>query len=289
MPPLDFVKLDALMELTSGRSETVVGLIDGPVAFDHPDLVKESIKEIPGGSRGTCSQADSAACMHGTFVAGVLCARRGSVAPAICPDCTMLVRPIFLETPANGREMPGATPGELTAAILDCVKAGARVINLSVTLTQSSLKSEPALEAALDHASRRGAVVVAAAGNQGSVGSSPITRHPWVIPVVACNLQGKPTTFSNLGNSIGKRGLCAPGEGITSIGADGKSHLLAGTSIATPFVTGAIALLLSIFPSATAAQVKMAVAPSFAPRRTTIVPPVLNAWAAYQALIAHLY
>ena len=49
-----------------------------------------------------------------------------------------------------------------------------------------------------------------------------ITRHPWVIPVVACDLRGRPIGYSNFGNAIGRRGLCAPGHGITSLGADGE-------------------------------------------------------------------
>ena len=48
---------------------------------------------------------------HGTYVAGILAARRGSGAPAICPGCTLLVRPIFLETASDNAEMPSATPG----------------------------------------------------------------------------------------------------------------------------------------------------------------------------------
>ena len=39
MNPLDLVKLSQLMQLTSGKPEVVIGLIDGPVAVDHPDLV----------------------------------------------------------------------------------------------------------------------------------------------------------------------------------------------------------------------------------------------------------
>jgi hypothetical protein len=40
MGPLDLVNLTPLMERTSGRAEIKVGLIDGPVAMDHPDLAK---------------------------------------------------------------------------------------------------------------------------------------------------------------------------------------------------------------------------------------------------------
>ena len=124
--------------------------------------------------------------------------------------------------------------------------------------------------------------MVAAAGNQGTLGSSAITRHPWVIPVVACDLRGRPMNDSNLGGSIGRRGLRAPGDGITSLGAEGQPLTLGGTSVAAPFVTGATALLWSEFPSATAAQIKLAVTQASTPRRASVVPPLLDAAAAYQ-------
>ena len=282
--PLDLVNLTPLMELSSGRAETTIALIDGPVATDHNDLKNTQIREIPGRLRGTCSRANSTACMHGTFVAGILSANRGSHAPSISPDCTLLVRPIFAETALGNRDMPSATPEELEIAIIDCINAGANVINLSAALVQPSAKGERRLEEALDYSAKRGAVVVAAAGNQGSVGSSAITRHPWVIPVVACDLRGRPIGYSNFGNSIGRRGLSAPGDGITSLGADGESPRFGGTSAAAPFVTGAIALLMSIFPDATAAQLKIGVTRGHVLRRSTIVPPLLDAWAAYQVL-----
>ncbi|RCV65814.1 Serine protease, subtilisin family [Methanophagales archaeon] len=265
MNPLDLVKLTSLMELTDGRPEITVGLIDGPVITNHPDLAGENIRVIPGSMGSICIKASSAACMYGTFVAGILCGRRSSVAPAICPNCTLLVRPIFAETTPWNEEMPGATPEELAAAILDCIEAGAHALNLSVALVQPSSKGEQKLEQALDYAVRRGVIIVAAAGNQGTIGSSAITRHPWVIPVAACDLQSRPINSSNLGNSIGRRGLSAPGDGITSLGAEeGKSLTLGGTSAAAPFVTGAIALLWSEFSSATTAEVKFAVTQAYA-------------------------
>lgn len=283
MNPLDLVKLTPLMELTTGRPEVTVGLIDGPIALSNPDLAGENVREIPGGTSGTCSQFESAACEHGTFVAGILCGRRGSAAPAICPDCTVLVRHIFSETASVNGEMPSATPDELAAAIVDCIEAGAHVLNLSAGIAQQSSKGERELEEALDYAARRGVIIVAAAGNQGAIGSSAITRHPWVIPVAACDIYGRPINQSNLGNSIGRRGMSAPGERITSLGVDaGKLLTSGGTSAAAPFVTGTIALLRSEFPNATAAEVKSAATQAYAPRLTTIVPPLLDAWAAYK-------
>ncbi len=285
MDPLDLVKLTALMERSRGSPEVKIGLIDGPVATQHPDLAGEFLREIQGNNGATCTQANSAACTHGTFVAGILSAKRNSPAPAICPNCTLLVRPIFAEVTSGREHMPSATPKELAAAIIECIDAGARVINLSLALAQPSTKGEQSLEEALNQAVRRGVIVAAAAGNQGTLGSSAITRHPWVIPVVSCDLRGKPMNDSNLGSSIGRRGLSAPGDAITSLGAEGQSLTFGGTSVAVPFVTGAIALLWSEFPSATAAQIKLAVTQASTPRRPSVVPPLLDAAAAYQILL----
>ncbi len=281
---LDMIKLTPLVARTSGRPDIMIGLIDGPVALTHPDLTGIQIREIPGRLRGTCAHASSAACRHGTFVAGILCARRSSPAPAICPNCTLLLRPIFAETPPGNGRMPSATPEELAAAIVECIEAGAQVINVSSALADLSSPGQRDLAGALDQALRRGVLVVAAAGNQGTLGSSIITRHPWVIPVVAGDRHGRPMRYSNLGRSIGRHGLSAPGEDITSLGAEGPPLTLSGTSAAAPFVTGAIALLWSEFPMATAAELHFAVTQAAALRRTAVVPPFLNAWAAYQRL-----
>ncbi len=232
---------------------------------------------------GPSERATGAAGAHGTYVAGILSARRESGAPAICPGCTLLVRPIFLDPAPGNADTPSASPGELADAIIDCVDAGARVLNLSVALAAPSPNKEAQLEQALGHAARRGAIVVAAAGNQGTVGGSAITRHPWVVPVGACDLAGRPMAASNLGSSIARRGLMAPGDAVTSLGTNGKPVTSGGTSAAAPFVTGAIALLWSMFPEASAAEVKSAVTRADL-RRATVVPPLLDAWAAYQLM-----
>ncbi|OKH51474.1 hypothetical protein NIES2101_17990 [Calothrix sp. HK-06] len=53
---------------------------------------------------------------------------------------------------------------------------------------------------------------------------------------------------------------------------------------AAPFVTGTIALLWSEFPTAEAIEVKLAVTQAYAGKRKTVVPPLLDAWAAYQVM-----
>lgn len=177
-------------------------------------------------------------------------------------------------------------PAELAQAILDCVHAGARVINLSLNVLASSARDRYQLEAALSYAAVRGVVVVAAAGNQGEVGGSPLSRHPWPIPVAGSDDQGRPTGSSNLGHSIGKRGLRAPSENIASLGPTGEIETFSGTSAAAPFVSGTIGLLWSEFPAASASAVKLAISGADRRPRRAVVPPLLDAWAAYEALSA---
>jgi subtilisin family serine protease len=284
MNALDLVRLTQLMELSSGRPEIIIGLIDGPVALDHPNLTVENIRGIRSELSSMCTMTNSGACKHGTFVAGILSAKRGGDSPAICPNCTLLVRPIFTESISATGQMPSATAQELAEAIIDCVQAGTHILNLSAALTQSSAKGDSELEQALDYAALQGVITIAAAGNQGNVGSTVITRHSWVIPVVACDQRGYPLNYSNLGHSIGRQGLGAPGESIVSLGTNGNLQRLSGTSAAAPFVTGAAALLCSIFPTRTPAEVKSSLLRPNMIRRASVMPPLLDASTAYQNL-----
>src|SRR5438105_9862177 len=108
--PLDVVSLRPLMARTTGTPEVRIGLIDGPVVRDHPDLVEAKIHQVSGSPRGIDDRADDSARMHGTFVAGMLSAGRSSAAPAICPDCTLLLRPVFGEAVTAEDGVPSATP-----------------------------------------------------------------------------------------------------------------------------------------------------------------------------------
>jgi subtilisin family serine protease len=284
MTPLDLVQLTPLMARTQGSPAVPIALIDGPVATTHPGLSQARVSEIALGRPLRCEQARSAACLHGTFVAGVLAARRGGIAPAIAPACPLLVRPIFSEADDAGG-MPRTHPEELARAILDCISAGARVLNVSAGLVGPSPGRLASLERALDDAARRGVIVVTATGNSGSMAGSTLSNHAWVVPVVACDRHGKPADFSNLGRVIARTGLSAPGVAVTSLGSTGGLRTLTGTSAAVPFVAGAVALLWSEFPAATAGAIRFAVTNADRPRRRSAVPPLLDAWAAYRTLL----
>ncbi len=281
---LDLVRLGPLIERTRGSPDVRIGLVDGPVALEHPQLAGAVTRGVATANAGACSRASSDACRHGTLVAGVLASARDSGAPALCPGCTLLIRPIFLEANAGDGSMPVASMEEVAAALVETIDAGACVVNLSVALAEPSSRAEAEMQQALDYAAKRGVLVVAAAGNQGTLGSSAITRHPWVVAVVACDLAGRPTAGSNLSHSAGRRGLAAPGEGIPSLAPGGALDSFSGTSAATPFVTGAVALLKSLVPAVTGGQLRFAVARASAPSRTTVVPPLLDGLGAWRLI-----
>jgi len=269
------------MKKTSGRAETVVALIDGPVACTHPDLRESNIRAIA--EHGTpCSHSTDEASAHGTFVAGILAGRRGSEAPAICPGCTLLVRPIFGDA-SSRTGMLSASVEELAAAIVESVEEGAQLINVSASLVARSSGQRRDLEQALNLARRRNAIVIAAAGNRSMSGGTALISHPWVIPAVGYDPTGRPSQFSNFGKSIGRRGLGAPGEAVRSLAPPANTAISGGTSVAAPFITGTIALLLSEFQRASAADVLTALTNGTA-RRRSVVPPLLDAWAAYEFL-----
>jgi subtilisin family serine protease len=273
---LELVGLPALTRATTGDPGVVVGLLDGPVAAGHPDLPAVSV--LPGAA---CAPGDDGACRHGTFVAAVLAARRGSGAAALCPGCAVLARTVLGDDDDHGDGRPAASADRLADALVALVDAGAHVVNVSAELTGSTVREERALAAAVDHAAARGTVVVAAAGNSGRLAGSPLVRHPWVVPVAACDAGGRPLPSTVLGPSIGRRGLLAPGRGVPGLPVPGRPPVT-GTSAAAPLVTGTVALLLSLFPDAGTVEVRRAVLG--AGRRRAVTPPLLDARAARDRL-----
>lgn len=99
MKPLDLVNLSELMERTVGNPDMRIGLIDGPVAIDHPDLAGGNIRSISGVLNGACTVANSYACHRGILVVGIRSGKRDSNAPAVCPDCTLRLNCILNHLP----------------------------------------------------------------------------------------------------------------------------------------------------------------------------------------------
>lgn len=292
MDPLDLIKLRQLMGRTKGHNDIKIGVIDGPVDFNHPQLKNTKIKTISDSQFIQCNNSDSVACMHGTFVVGILSGIRNSTSPAICPECQILLRPIFKDissssSPSNENDinLPISTPKELAKAIIETINAGAKLINLSIGISISSLITYYELQEAYRYALRNHVIIIAASGNQGSLGYASTLYHPWVIPVASCEVSGKISVISNLGSSIAKRGIMAPGTKIKSIIPNNKYSYMSGTSFAAPFVTGTIALLWSIFRNATSTDIISAIIKTDkSSNRRSIIPPLLDAELSYKKL-----
>jgi subtilisin family serine protease len=304
MDTIQQIRLHSLMSASKGKSDVTIGLIDGPVDFSHPDfrdLKMETVNDEH--DVGGCRNVSSIACQHGTFVAGILSSNRGSLAPSICPGCKIILRPIFEETfsiklsmPKSNKDgnnnnnkstygIPISNPEELSKAIIETIDYGAKIINLSLGLSSSSLITYSNLMDAYDYARKHEVILVVAAGNQGNIGFTSLLNHPWVIPVAACNQNGVLSIASNYGPTISKQGLMAPGVDITSTLAGGGYATLSGNSLAAPFVTGTIALLWSIFPDASAAKIIQSIVPSYNTRlNRSIIPKILDAEQAYERL-----
>ena len=240
---------------------------------DHPGLAASSLITLSG-QAATCAST-SVGCGHGTAVAGVLVAGRDTPARGICPGVRLLVRPIFTEhSPA------WVEPAVVARAMVDCVEAGARIVNVSAAFIGVIPARDQMLGQALDHAASHGVIVVAAAGNDGRVGGSPLLSHRWVIPVSSTDEGGYPSASTNLGGSIGRNGVSAPGVGITSLTPDGGYGPFGGTSAAAALVSGAIALAWSAAPTTPAEQLRAAITSS--PGRRGVIPPLLDALRLYQ-------
>jgi subtilisin family serine protease len=287
MDPLSQIRLRPLMSISSGHPDIVIGVIDGPIDFSHFAFRESRIRTVKYSQRIACNNASSIACKHGTFITGILFSKRGLSSPAICPDCQMILHPIFAEdmnNPANDRYYPRITPEKLADAIIEMVDAGARVINLSLALSTSSLINYQSLYDAYSYALKKHVIIVAAAGNQGKIGNVSLIDHPWVIPVASCNESGQLDQMSNFGPSIGNRGLLAPGVNITSTSPGGQFSNMSGTSFAAAFVAGAIALLCSIFTNASSESIMYSLIKNTSSNRRSVIPPLPDTEAAWKFL-----
>lgn len=265
------------MNLSKGSPKLKIGIIDGPIDFTHPDFVDSNFEVIHESDLEKCKNSTNAACHHGTLVTGILASNRGSPSPAICPNCTFIINPIFSEN----QQYPSSSPEGLARAIVETIDAGANIINLSVGLSISSIRKYAELEDAIQYAITKKVLLIIASGNQGNIAIAPSFNNVNIILVTACDSMGLPSTDSNLG---GKNGLAmsimAPGVDVVSTIPNKKYLSVSGSSIATPFVTGTIALVSSIFPNLSLLELK-AILSETHKRNRTIIPPLLNAESFY--------
>ena len=138
-----------------------------------------------------------------------------------------------------------------------------RVVNISVGTTCNSKRNHARLLESVEQLWDEGVVVVTAAGNQGprpgSITAPGSSKK--VITVGSCDLLEGRSAISGRGPTaecVCKPDIVAPGSGIVSCSNEpGKYFPKSGTSMSTPLVSGAIALLLEKYPFMTNRDVKL--------------------------------
>ena len=251
-------------------SGVVVAVIDTGVDYTHPDLgngLGPSYKVVGGYDfyNGDADPMDDNG--HGTHVAGIIAAK--GVITGVAPYASILAYKVL-----------GADGSGSTSKVISGIEAamdpngdgntGDHADVISLSLGGPGQDGDP-LCLAVREAVKAGVVVVVAAGNDGpslgTVASPGIA--PEVITVGAVNSYGSLASFSSRGPTPSlslKPEICAPGVNIEStvpysdaVYSSVTGHRpLSGTSMATPHVSGAAALLLQLHPDWTPQQVKSA-------------------------------
>jgi len=213
-----------------------IAILDTGIAR-HPDLT------IAGGVNTITGKSYADDNGHGTHVAGIAAAAGRRKIYGVAPKVELYAVKVLDE---NG----SGFISDIIEGIDWCLARGIRVMNMSFGLAgDSSL-----LRTAIRHARRRGAVIVASAGNSGS--SLPRidapARYPETIAVAATTRANRTASFSSRGSGVD---LAAPGVSILSSWLNGTYRRESGTSMAAPHVTGAAALLRSVRPRLSATEV----------------------------------
>jgi hypothetical protein len=186
---------------------------------------------------------------HGTHVAGIMCATGNNgvgVAGMSWVGTIMALRAGFNANDGNGYLPESAT----LPAILYAVANGAKIINMSYGGGGYASNEQEAMTSAWT----QGAMLFAASGNDGVSTTQYPAAYEDVIAVNATNSQDRLASWSNRGTWTD---LCAPGAnpGIMSTVINGYGEM-EGTSMASPNCGGAAALVWSVFPNMTNAQVR---------------------------------
>ena len=265
--------------IDTGNNDVVVAVIDSGVDMLHEDLVD---KIVPGCDFFAQDNNPSpvqigANASHGTHVAGIAAATGnnglGVTGVAYGSGAKILPINIFDEF-GSSASLDDLFDAMLWAAgetkdleYIGTNQYPADIINMSLGVDPEKVSSDR-LESVLEITKRlydRGTVLVAASGNKGlSERIFAPASSPWVFAVGAVTNEFERSSFSNYAQSGRTVDFMAPGGegndcgtiGIRSTFPDNSYACLAGTSMASPFVAGVAALILSQSPNLTPGQVK---------------------------------
>lgn len=207
-----------------------VAVLDTGIDEAHPDLI-DALDDARDFTRSRSGPIDRHG--HGTHTAGTIAARQNGVGViGLAPQCRLLVGKVL------GDDGGGST-ASVAAGIDWACDSGADIISLSL----GSPEPERELLSAVERAAAKGKFIIAAAGNDGRDES---VNYParWrdTIAVAAVDSDGRLSRFSSRGPEVD---IAAPGENILSTWLRSGYARLSGTSMATPFVAGVVALAIA--------------------------------------------
>lgn len=244
---------DAAWSVTRGERRVKVAVLDTGVDLVHPDL-QANLDMTNARNLIENNRTPDDDFGHGTHVAGLVAAVAGNGIGA----CG--VAPGVLVTPYRVLGADGTGTSTTTILALDAaVAAGCKIVNLSLgSPSRSDVEAD-----AIARAQAKGVLIVAAAGNEAADGNyvEYPAAYPGVLAVGATDRTDARALFSNFGSYVS---ITAPGVDILSTlptrfaGAGslyGPYGYLSGTSMASPIVAGAAALVASAQPNLTGAQI----------------------------------
>jgi len=209
----------------------LVGVIDTGVDATHPDLAGAVVGGYNGLTDSDEGWADDNG--HGTSVAGAIAGRlNGTGIVGIAPLANIFA--------LKGLSASGY--GSVSALLRCFQKALAIECDMVNCSWGSGMESQAISDAMQNLAAWQGMGVVCAAGNSNK---SPIiwpARHPVAVCVTAVDTYGKKASFSSYGEAVKKNGVAAPGDWVLAAKMGGGTRRVSGTSIATPYVTGLLAI-----------------------------------------------
>ncbi|MGW9122245.1 type VII secretion-associated serine protease mycosin [Streptomyces sp. NPDC055663] len=256
---LQALHTDQAWRTTKGKGITVA-VVDTGVDGNLPDLSGQVLpgKDMIGFGAG---RGDRSWARHGTAMAGIIAGRghgtgRSDGVLGIAPEAKILPVRVILEASDPARAKARKTRGTALAdGIRWAADHGADVINLSLGDDSKSAHPDAGEDAAIQYALKKGAVVVASAGNGGEKGDhiSYPAAYPGVIAVAAVDRYGTHAAFST---RRWYATVSAPGVDIVVAAPDGQYYVEWGTSAASAFVSGAVALVRAAHPGLTPAQIK---------------------------------
>ena len=183
---------------------------------------------------------------HGTACASIIAARGLAMPPGVAGLAPVLPLRVLAAAIVADRATPtaiGCLP-DIDCGFKFAVDLGARVLNLSFGTPETALReADPVRHTEMvEYALRRGCVLVAASGNSGDHTRYFPAAAPGVIAVGAVDSTGAPARFTTRGDHVA---LSAPGVAVCAAGIGGDIVTCSGTSFASPFVAGAVALVLA--------------------------------------------